>query len=164
MNLLSITGPNLIVHFVFSYLATMGFGILINIPHNALLGCGAVGSVGWITFILVYHFHLGTMLSNLSAALVVGLGAAIMARVKKMPMILFNVPGMVPLVPGSQSYKAIYNFAFGRNSMALHYLVQVGMIAGAIAMGFFLAELITRMFLKVKKGIQLKIAEIKSKM
>ena len=37
------------------------------------------------------------MLANLSGALVVGLGAAIMARAKKMPMILFNVPGMVPL-------------------------------------------------------------------
>ena len=94
------------------------------------------------------------MLANLSGALVVGLGAAIMARVKKMPMILFNVPGMVPLVPGSQSYKAIYNFAFGRNSIALHYLVQVAMIAGAIAMGFFLAEMITRMYYRIKGSVK----------
>lgn len=151
MNLLPLTPTNLIVHFVFSYIATMGFGFLINIPRNALLGSGAVGSIGWMTYILVYHFHLGTMMANLSGALVVGLGASIMARLKKMPMILFNVPGMVPLVPGSQSYKAIYNFAFGRNSVALHYLVQVAMIAGAIAMGFFLAEMLTRMFFKVKK-------------
>ncbi len=151
MSLLAITPMNLLVNFAFSFLATMGFGFLINIPRNALLASGAVGSIGWMTYILIYHLHLGTMLANLSGALIVGLGAAIMARVKKMPMILFNVPGMVPLVPGSQSYKAIYNFAFGRNSIALHYLVQVGMIAGAIAMGFFLAELLTRIFFKTIK-------------
>lgn len=154
MNILPITGYGLLVHFLFSYIATMGFGILINIPHNALLGCGAVGSLGWMTYILIFQAHLGTMLANLSGALVVGLGAAIMARVKKMPMILFNVPGMVPLVPGSQSYKAIYNFAFGRNSIALHYLVQVAMIAGAIAMGFFLAEMITRMYYRIKGSVK----------
>lgn len=154
MNLLPLTGNGLLIHFIFSYLATMGFGILGNIPHNALLGCGAVGSAGWMTYMLIYHFHLGTMLANLSGALVVGLGAAIMSRLKKMPMILFNVPGMVPLVPGSQSYKAIYNFAFGRNSIALHYLVQVAMIAGAIAMGFFLAEMITRMYYRIKGSVK----------
>ena len=154
MNILPITGDGLLVHFLFSYIATMGFGILINIPHNALLGCGAVGSLGWMTYILIFHAHLGTMLANLSGALVVGLGAAIMARLKKMPMILFNVPGMVPLVPGSQSYKAIYNFAFGRNSIALHYPVQVAMIAGAIAMGFFLAEMITRMYYRIKGSVK----------
>lgn len=158
MNMLPITPTNILVNFIFSYLATMGFGILINIPRNALVACGAVGSIGWMTYILIYNFHLGTMLSNLSGALVVGLGAAIMARVKKMPMILFNVPGMVPLVPGSQSYKAIYNFAFGRNSVALHYLVQVAMIAGAIAMGFFLAEMITRMYFKIRKKFKQKSA------
>lgn len=154
MNILPITGYGLLVHFLFSYIATMGFGILINIPHDALLGCGAVGSLGWMTYILIFHAHLGMMLANLSGALVVGLGAAIMARAKKMPMILFNVPGMVPLVPGSQSYKAIYNFAFGKNSTALHYLVQVAMIAGAIAMGFFLAEMITRMYYRIKGSVK----------
>ncbi len=154
MNLLPFTPINLLINFAFSYLATMGFGFLINIPRNALLASGAVGSIGWMMYIVVYHAHLGTMLANLSGAMVVGLGAAIMARIKKMPMILFNVPGMVPLVPGSQSYKAIYNFAFGKNSIALHYLVQVAMIAGAIAMGFFLAEMLTRMFFRIKHQIE----------
>lgn len=153
MNILPITGNGLLVHFLFSYIATMGFGILINIPHNALLACGTVGSLGWMTFILIFHFNLGMMLASLGGAFVVGLGSSVMAHWKKEPMILFNVPGMVPLVPGSQSYKAIYNFAFGKNSLALHYLVQVGMIAGAIAMGFFLAELATKIYFQVKSPI-----------
>ena len=105
MNILPITGDGLLIIFFLATLQRWVFGILINIPHNALLGCGAVGSLGWMTYILIFHAHLGTMLANLSGALVVGLGAAIMARAKKMPMIIFNVPGMVPLVPGSQSYK-----------------------------------------------------------
>ena len=79
-----------------------------------------------------------------------GVTAIIFARVKKMPMILFNIPSLVPLVPGGQSYRAIRYFALGNNSLAIEYLVQVGMIAGAIAMGFFLAELVGQVYFKIR--------------
>ena len=67
----------------------------------------------------------------------------------KMPMILFNIPSLVPLVPGGQAYRAVRYFAIGKNDLALSYLVQVGMIAGSIAVGFFLAEFVSQVYFKI---------------
>ncbi|MFT9213666.1 MAG: threonine/serine exporter family protein [Liquorilactobacillus nagelii] len=133
------------------YLATLGFGIIVNIPHRALNSCGWVGVFGWVTYLALKSLNLGTMLANVGAALVIGLGSMIMARKLKMPMILFNIPSMVPLVPGGQAYRAVRNFAFGNDLKAIYYLVQVTMIAGSIAMGFFIAELIARTYFQAAR-------------
>ncbi len=140
---------NLLINILFSYLASVGFGVLLNIPRRALNGCGIIGVLGWMVYLFIKHLDLGNMLANLLAAFAIGVTAIIFARVKKMPMIL-NIPSLVPLVPGGQSYRAIRYFALGNNSLAIEYLVQVGMIAGAIAMGFFLAELVGQVYFKIR--------------
>ena len=139
---------NLLINILFSYLASVGFGVLLNIPRRALNGCGIIGVLGWMVYLFIKHLDLGNMLANLLAAFAIGVTAIIFARVKKMPMILFNIPSLVPLVPGGQSYRAIRYFALGNNSLAIEYLV--GMIAGAIAMGFFLAELVGQVYFKIR--------------
>lgn len=138
----------LLMQIICCYLATLGFGIIVNIPHRALNACGWVGVLGWLTYLGLKQLNSGTVLANLIAALVIGLSSMIMAKRAKMPMILFNVPSLVPLVPGGQAYKAVRNFAFGHDLLAINYLVQVTMIAGSIAMGYFISELIARTYFK----------------
>ena len=127
---------NLLINILFSYLASVGFGVLLNIPRKALNGCGIIGVLGWMVYLFIKHLDLGNMLANLLAAFAIGVTAII--------------PSLVPLVPGGQSYRAIRYFALGNNSLAIEYLVQVGMIAGAIAMGFFLAELVGQVYFKIR--------------
>ena len=107
---------NLLINILFSYLSSVGFGVLLNIPRKALNGCGIIGVLGWMVYLFIKHLDLGNMLANLLAAFAIGVTAIIFARVKKMPMILFNIPSLVPLVPGGQSYRAIRYFALGNNS------------------------------------------------
>ncbi|WP_035460236.1 threonine/serine exporter family protein [Ligilactobacillus apodemi] len=139
----------IIFQLIFSYLATVSFAVTLNIPRSALNLCGLIGALGWLVYKSLYLVHTGIVLANLVAALVIGLSSVIAARLKKKPMILFNVPSLVPLVPGGQAYRAIYYFAFKNDNLALRYLVEAGMIAGAISMGFFLAELGAQMYFKL---------------
>ena len=139
----------IIFQLIFSYLATVGFAVTLNIPRSALNLCGLIGALGWLVYKSLYLVHTGIVLANLVAALVIGLSSVIAARLKKKPRILFNVPSLVPLVPGGQAYRAIYYFAFKNDNLALRYLVEAGMIAGAISMGFFLAELGAQMYFKL---------------
>ncbi|MFT8668663.1 MAG: threonine/serine exporter family protein [Liquorilactobacillus hordei] len=139
----------MIVQIICSYLATIGFGIIVNIPHRALNACGWVGVLGWMTYLVVKTADGGTMLANALAALAIGLSSIFMARRLKMPMILFNIPSLVPLVPGGQAYKAVRSFAAGNDLAAIGNLVQVAMIAGAIAMGFFISELVARTYFRI---------------
>ncbi|EJE99724.1 threonine/serine exporter family protein [Liquorilactobacillus mali] len=139
----------MIIQIICSYLATIGFGIIVNIPHRALNSCGWVGVLGWVTYLVIKMANGGTMLANAVAALAIGLSSIFMARKLKMPMILFNIPSLVPLVPGGQAYKAVRNFAVGNDLAAISNLVQVAMIAGAIAMGFFISELAARTYFRI---------------
>ncbi|WP_143461804.1 threonine/serine exporter family protein [Levilactobacillus enshiensis] len=127
-----------------TYVATLAFGILINIPRRALNVGGWIGVLGY----LLYRFTVlgggGYVVGNLLGAVAIGVASLQAAKFKKMPMILFNIPAIVPLVPGGQAYQMVKNFALGQNSTAFSYLLQVVMISGAIAFGFLLSELVNR--------------------
>lgn len=93
----------IIVNLVFAWLASVGFGLIINVPHRALVLCGVSGSAGWILYWLANRIGIGRLGSNLLGALCVGILGLVFARIKKCPVTVFNIPGVVPLVPGGTS-------------------------------------------------------------
>ena len=133
-----------------SGLAAVGFGIIINIPRRGLLVAGVIGGTSWSVYWIMIQNHLGLALSALTATTIVGLLSLISARKLKMPMIIFNIPGIVPLVPGGQAYQMVRNFALTHNDVAIHFMMEVLEIAGSIGLGFLLAELLNRSYLKIK--------------
>ncbi|MFD0898003.1 threonine/serine exporter family protein [Loigolactobacillus binensis] len=127
---------------VFSYLATVAFGICTNVPHRALNACGLTGVAGWLVYWGLVQFKLGHMLPNLVGAFVIAMVSLFFARRNKIPVIIFNIPGLVPLVPGGIAYRAVRSFVLGDYTQGIGFAVQVLMIAGAIAVGFMLAQLV----------------------
>lgn len=141
----------LILKFVCVYLSGVGFGLIINLPYRALNLAGISGVVGWGTYYVVNSLpDTGIGIANFCGAFSLGVFAMIVARVMRMPSILFDVPGLVPLVPGGQAYELIKNFATGHYNDALGYLTQVIWIAGSIALGFIAAETILRIIHQVR--------------
>ncbi|HIW71536.1 MAG TPA: threonine/serine exporter family protein [Candidatus Levilactobacillus faecigallinarum] len=128
-----------------TYVATIAFGILLNIPRKALNMGGWIGVLGYLIYRFTVLWGGGYVIGNLLGAVVIGVASLQAARWKKMPMILFNIPALVPLVPGGQAYQMVKNFALGQNSQAMVFLLQVVMISGAIAFGFLLSELVNRL-------------------
>jgi len=100
--------------------------------------------LGYVLYRFTVLWGGGYVIGNLLGAVAIGVASLQAAKLKKMPMILFNIPAIVPLVPGGQAYQMIKNFALGNNSPALVFLLQVVMISGAIAFGFLLSELVNR--------------------
>ncbi|HBL3321243.1 TPA: threonine/serine exporter family protein [Enterococcus faecium] len=99
------------IQFSFSFLATAAFAVITNVPRRSLLG-----SLG-VAFI-----------------------SDLFSKRLKMPVTIFNIPGMVPLVPGGLAYQAVRNLVTESYREAAHYAVQAIMIAGAIALGLVLSE------------------------
>lgn len=146
----------LLIQLSFSYLATVAFAIIINVPRKALNLAGWSGMMGWLAYWLLMEAGIGRMMANLTGAFVIGLCGIFFARYKKMPVIIFNIPGFVPLVPGAIAYQAVRAVVMGQLNAALRYVSRVIMIAGAIAVGFMLAQLLSellyrRAVLKPKK-------------
>ncbi|WP_438767697.1 threonine/serine exporter family protein [Enterococcus sp. AZ129] len=133
-----------LVQFVFSFLASAAFAIIINVPRRSLVACGLTGSVSWMLYwVIVEVFSGNAALGSLIGAVgAVGVAAVsyLFSKILKMPVTIFNIPGIVPLVPGGLAYQAVRNIVIGNYEKGAYFTVQAVMIAGAIALGLVASE------------------------
>lgn len=140
-----------LIHIVFSYISTITFGIITNIPRRALLTCGLTGMAGWMTYWIAYTHEVGLGFSNFLGALVIGLLSIFFSRKQLMPMIIFNIPSLVPLVPGGPAYKAVREILLQNYELGFKNLMIVVITAGAIAAGFMATTVVERTFAKYQQ-------------
>ena len=74
-----------------------------------------------------------------------------MARVKKEPVIIFMIPGIIPLVPGGLAFDATKNLVLLEFSKAINTMLEVTLIAGAIALGLLFADQIAKLIVSGAK-------------
>ncbi len=141
----------ILINVLFSGIASVAFAIMINVPHRTLWICGLSGIIGWMVYWFLYQAHFGMTLSNLLGTLFVGLFGNVFARVKKCPVTVFNIPGIVPLVPGVPAYEAIRAMVSGQLNTAIGLLLRVAIVTGAITIGFMFAQLGHELWLRFKK-------------
>ncbi|KAF1300016.1 threonine/serine exporter family protein [Enterococcus sp. JM9B] len=144
----------ILLQFVFSFISTVTFGVITNNPRRSLVACGFTGGLGWMIFWFLRENHWGLGVANFLAAFAVGCASIFFSRKKKMPIIIFNIPSLVPLVPGGPAYKAVREFVLGTSSLGFDNMKIVIVTAGAIAGGFMmtgLVETILRNMLKKRK-------------
>ncbi|MBO0421383.1 hypothetical protein BCR22_14095 [Enterococcus plantarum] len=132
----------LLVQFSFSFLASAAYAIITNVPRRSLIACGLSGASGWMFYWFSTQLGANAALGSLLGALSVAAVSFICSRKLKLPVTIFNIPGMVPLVPGGLAYQAVRNLVIGNYETAVYSSVQAIMIAGAIALGLVLSEVL----------------------
>ncbi len=132
----------ILINIIFSYIASVGFALIINVPHRALNFAGINGVVGWMVYWVSFQAHFGHAIPNLLAALALGIFSLLFARIKKCPVTVFNIPGLVPLVPGVPAYLAVRALLSGETATAVTMLIRVAVVTGAIAVGTLLATML----------------------
>lgn len=136
---------DLFVQLIFSFIAAAGFGFIFNAPRKMLIQCGVVGMVGWITYKLMLHAGVDTIQATFTGGFSVSLMGYIMAKMYKMPIIIFIVAGIIPLVPGGSAYDAMRHVVSNQYAEAIPLALKAFIISGAIAMGLVFAEVIVHM-------------------
>lgn len=129
---------------VTSFIASAGFGIIFNAPKRALFQCGLAGMLGWTIYVLLDP-HLETVISTVIATFVVGVVSQLSARAYKMPVIIFSVAGIIPLVPGGLAYDAMRKFVENDYNTAVQLAAQASLISGSIAIGLVLSEVLNQL-------------------
>lgn len=132
----------LLAGFIFSFLSTVGFGVITNVPRRTLLPAGLTGAVAWIIYLVVAQATQNLILPNLLAALAIGLLANVAAILVRAPVNLLYIPCLVSLVPGAIIYLSLKDFTLGFDASAQQNLFKTLTIAMALAVGFVLAEAI----------------------
>lgn len=140
---------DILLQIFLSFIATACFGVIFNAPTKAIPYCGIVGAIGWTVYYILMELHWVTEVEgSFVGAFVVALVAQIFARKFKTPMIIFNVSGIIPLVPGGVAYNTMRNMMEQDYVLGLQNGMRVCMISGAIAMGLVFAEVIVQLVLK----------------
>jgi uncharacterized membrane protein YjjB (DUF3815 family) len=128
------------IQFFFALVGSAAFAIICNVSRYALVYCGLTGGFGWLVYFAIISLGGNMPVATLGGSLVVAFASSIFSRVAKMPVTVFNIPGIVPLVPGAYAYECIRDLAQGNYFNSAKVGVNVLMSAGAIALGLILAE------------------------
>jgi len=141
-----------------SFLAAGAFGVVFNTPRRTLVSCGLVGMSGWLIYRIFFELSGDSVQATFAGAFAVALVAHILAKKFKMPMIVFSIAGIIPLVPGSKAYNSMRYIVENNYLEAISFAADALMISGAIAMGLVFAEVLMQMVFKQQaKRMQKKI-------
>ena len=89
-----------ILAIVESFLATLAYAILFNVPKQYYTACGITGLAGWIVYLAMCQVTTVALASFVGTLAVVLISRILTVR-KKCPITIFLVSGIIPLVPGA---------------------------------------------------------------
>ncbi|KRL80399.1 threonine/serine exporter family protein [Secundilactobacillus paracollinoides] len=130
----------ILVGFIFSFLSTVGFGVITNVPRRTLLPAGLTGALAWVVYLLVQDATSNVILPNLLAAITICVLANVAAIVVRAPVNVLYIPCLVSLVPGAIIFLSMKGFTLGQDNTALQNLLKTLTIAMSLAVGFLIAE------------------------
>jgi len=88
-------------------IAALGFAVLFNAPRRALPAILLAGALGHATHMALRMFNVNTEVAVLAGALLIGLLGELFQRRMRIPRVVFTVPGVIPMVPGSLAFGAM---------------------------------------------------------
>jgi len=122
-----------------AFVAALGFGIMYNVPTRTLFASSISGAIGWLVYyIIAFQFELVLFIGAGAASFLIAFLSQWFARRYKMPVIVFTVPAIIPLVPGGSAYNMMRAFIEGNYEAALMFGTETFLVSGAIALGLSL--------------------------
>ncbi|AQX53108.1 threonine/serine exporter family protein [Priestia flexa] len=146
----------IIEQIITSFIASAAFGIIFNVPRESLLKCGFVGMIGWLIYFLMTMYNIDEVPSTVASAFFIAIISQIYAKVYRMPIIIFTVAGIIPLVPGGIAYDAMRNFVENDYNTAISLAAKAFMISGSIAIGIVFSEVVNQVIRQSKLNVKAK--------
>lgn len=133
-----------------AFIATIFFSIIFNVNRRELLYCGFVGASGWFLYLLSIDSGYNTILASFLSALIVSILSHILAILRKNPVTVYQIAGIIPIVPGGLLYSAVYQL-IGKNILgANEAFIEAMQIAGSIAIAMLFVASLSKFSAKMK--------------
>jgi uncharacterized membrane protein YjjB (DUF3815 family) len=138
----------MIANIVCSFVGTIAFSILFNVPSKYYKYCGFTGMVGWMCLYFCSDVIKGPFATFLATLFVV-LCSRIFSVWRKCPITVFLIAGIFPLVPGAAVYYTAYNFVMNDLNLAVDSGIHALKTAFAIVLGIVFIVSIPRQWFSV---------------
>src|SRR5699024_11363127 len=89
---------------------------------------------------VTFDLELGKVMASFLGSFILAIMSHTMSRRYKRPVIIFIVPGIIPLVPGGLAYEATRFLVSKQYTHAVNTFLDVTLISGAIAFGILCAD------------------------
>lgn len=129
-----------IIQIVCAFITAGGFMVFFNVRGvNVWLGA-LLGAVSWAVYLAFRGMFDTDVMQYFFGGAALSIGAEIFARLKKTPITVYIIAGIIPLVPGSTIYYAMKHFLLGEMPQFGEKMVYMIKIGGAIALGILMAH------------------------
>ena len=130
--------------FALAFIATLGFGLLFNVPRRTLIACCITGATGRTIRLLAVTMGASLEGGSYIGALAVAVLGYCLARVYKTPRMIFTVTGVIPMIPGVPAFSTMLEFTRGNIEAGSINAVKTVLIGGALAMGLTTVRVLSR--------------------
>ncbi len=131
--------------FGLAFVATLGFGLLFNVPCRTLIACGLVGALGRVVRLVALNLGGSVIAGTYVGALMIALAGYALARFYHTPRMIFTVTGVIAMVPGVPAFSMMLEFAAGNVDKGLVDAVDTALITGALALGLTTVRVLSRL-------------------
>ena len=140
------------VQAIAAFVGTMGFAVLYGVPRSEYLHASVCSAVGWMTYLVVLRLAGSTVVeASFVATLVVVLVSRFMAVDRRCPVIVFQICGVFPLIPGAGIFWTVYYLVNKQLSDASTSGFTALGISVAIVLGIIFMTSIPGKFFKIVK-------------
>lgn len=129
----------IIFNFVFSFLASLCFGVMFNIRGNNLFFAALGGSFGWLVYALLSPILSEDIVRYFIASVLISVYSQKMAIWRKTPVLVFLAVAFIPLVPGYSIYKTMECVLLSDTDF-MNYALYTFKVVMAMATGFLVSS------------------------
>lgn len=125
----------IIIHFLIAIIATMSFAVLFQAPKKELIFCGFTGGLSWLIYEVMTTLEYSPVIASFVATFFLMFFARTFAVIRKMPITVYLLSGIFPLVPGAGIYYTAYYMFQKESARFLAKGLETFEIACAIVFG-----------------------------
>ena len=144
---------SIILPCLYTFIASIAFGIQFNIKFHHIIAAGIGGVISQLLFSVLELEGSNEMICYFAAACAISIYSEILARRLKVPVNMYLVISIIPLVPGGYMYKAMITLIDGDIQLFAEKCVHAFSIAGSIAIGVFAVSSLVRLYRVLTKKV-----------
>ena len=141
---------DILLQCIFAFFSCIGFSIIFNVRGKMVFYAALGGALGCLAFETVALFTDAELTQYFIASLTISFFSEIVARIKKVPVTVCLIPGLIPYVPGGGIYYTMMYFISGNTLEFLTSFIQTVSIAGSLSFGTIVISSFFRLFYNFK--------------
>lgn len=135
----------LVYDFFVCLMATLFFAVLFRTPRKAVTAACVLGGLSYVVYDICCE-NISLISGYFFGTLFISVFAEVLARVRKIPALIYITPGVIPLVPGVGLYRTMRLFVDGDTYAGIEKCVETLACAGIMAVAIALPPMLIRVW------------------